>query len=228
MRRARPWLYLAALAVPGLACAAPLFQDSAPVAAAIRAAALAIAPPGATISLGSVEGAKSMQECTAPLSVSFSGLAPYEQAAAHCSAPGWTLYVTVTVAQSQKVVVAARPVMAGQILAPGDLTIAQEPVQNYAGRQVFYDTSSLVGADALISLQAGTIVSAENIGQPVVVKAGQLVTVEVISGGVEVSINAVANETGRIGDTILLTNPSSGRRFSALVTATGPIVRLQS
>jgi flagella basal body P-ring formation protein FlgA len=61
-----------------------------------------------------------------------------------------------------------------------------------------------------------------------VVKAGQTVSVSVISGGVNVSINAVADETGRIGDTILLTNPSSGRRFSALVTADGPVVQLQS
>jgi flagella basal body P-ring formation protein FlgA len=225
MRRA---LGLAALMCPALACAAPAFQDSAPVAVAIRAAALALAPPGAEISLGSVDGAKSMQACTTPLSVSFSGMAPYEQAAAHCGAPGWTLYVTVTVAQSQAVVVAARPIVAGQVIAQGDLMIAREPVQNYAGRQVFYDTSALVGADALISLQAGTIVSAENIGQPVVVKAGQLVAVEVISGGVEVSVNAMADETGRIGDTILMTNPSSGRRFSALVTASGPVLRLQS
>jgi flagella basal body P-ring formation protein FlgA len=61
-----------------------------------------------------------------------------------------------------------------------------------------------------------------------VVKAGQTVTVDVISGGVTISIDAMADETGRVGDTILLTNPTSGRRFSALVTASGPVVRLQS
>ncbi len=46
-----------------------------------------------------------MQACTAPLAVNISGVAPYEQAAVHCPAPGWTLYVSVTVAQSEAVVV---------------------------------------------------------------------------------------------------------------------------
>ena len=203
-------------------------QDAGQLAAAIRKAALAITPPGASISLGPVTGASYMQACTAPLSVTISGTAPYEQAAAHCPAPGWTLYVTVTVTQTQAVVVAARPVAAGQTIGPGDITIARKPVSLYAGRQVFYDPTQLLGANSVMSLAAGTIVTANDIDEPVVVKAGQTVTVDVISGSVHVSINAVADETGRIGDTILLTNPSSGRRFSALVTANGPMVQLQS
>jgi len=211
---------------PFVAAASP--QNPAAVAAAVQQAALAIAPPGATISLGSVEGAKFMQQCTGPLAVTISGVAPYEQAAARCPAPAWTLYVTVTVAQVQNIVVAARPLAAGQVLGPGDLMIASEPVERYAGRQVFYDPNQLLGGDALMSLPAGTIISADDIGEPVVVKAGQTVTVTVISGSVQVSIDAVADETGRIGDTILLTNPSSGRRFTATVTANGPVVQLQS
>jgi flagella basal body P-ring formation protein FlgA len=194
----------------------------------VRQAALAIAPPGATISLGEVDGAKVMQSCNGTLSVTISGVAPYEQAAAHCFAPAWTLYVSVTVAQTQNVVIAARPLSAGQVLGPGDLMIAPEPVARYAGRQVFYDPAQVLGGDALMSMPQGTIIAADDIGEPVVVKAGQTVTVTVISGAVQVSIDAVADETGRIGDTILLTNPSSGRRFTATVTANGPIVQLQS
>ncbi|MDD2704970.1 MAG: flagella basal body P-ring formation protein FlgA, partial [Acidocella sp.] len=60
-----------------------------------------------------------------------------------------------------------------------------------------------------------------------VVKAGQTIAVQVLSGGVILSVNAVADQSGRIGDTILLTNPSSGRHFSAQVTANGPVVQLQ-
>jgi flagella basal body P-ring formation protein FlgA len=60
-----------------------------------------------------------------------------------------------------------------------------------------------------------------------VVRAGQTVAVDVRSGGVDVSINAVAAQAGRVGDTIMLTNPSSGKRFTALVTASGPVVQLQ-
>jgi len=203
-------------------------QNPSDVAAVIRQAALAIAPPDAAIALGPVDGANFMPACTVPLTVSISGVAPYEQAAAHCAAPVWTLYVTVTVAQTENVVVAARPVAAGQVLGPGDLMLKPEPVADYAGRQVFYDPAQLLGGQALMTLSAGTILSADNIGEPVVVKAGQTVTVLVTSGAVQVSITAVADQTGRIGDTILLTNPSSGRRFTATVTQSGPVVQLQS
>lgn len=219
--------WLLASLCPGLALAAPL-QSVAAVSAAVRQAALALAPPGASLSLGPVTGAQFMPACTGPLSVSMSGIAPYEQAAATCPAPAWTLYVTVTVAQSETVVVAARPVAAGHVLGPDDLTLRREPVQNFAGRQVFSDPAQLLGATAVQSFAAGMVVTQDEVQPPVMVQAGQMVSVRVTSGAVVITIDAVADEQGRIGDTILFTNPASGRRFPAQVTAEGPVVRLRS
>jgi flagella basal body P-ring formation protein FlgA len=203
-------------------------QDPAPVAAAVRQAALALAPPGATIAVGPVAGAAYMQACAAALSVTLSGTPPYEQAAAHCANPVWTLYVTVTVAESEIVATAARPLAAGQTFGPDDIRMVSEPVSLFAGRAVFYDPAAIIGAQTLMAIAAGGLITASDLVQPVVVKAGQTVTVEVVSGQVSVSITAVADETGRIGDTILLTNPASGRRFTATCTASGPMVQLQS
>jgi flagella basal body P-ring formation protein FlgA len=197
------------------------------VTAAVRQAAQMVAPPDAVITLGPVTGAAYMQACTAPLAVNISGIAPYEQAAVHCPAPAWTLYVSVTVAQSEAVVVTAHPVAAGQVLAAGDLLVQSKPVQLFAGRQVYMDPAQIVGANATMSLAAGMIITQDMVQAPLVVKAGQTVAVQVISGGVVLTINAVAQQPGRVGDTILLTNPSSGRRFSAQVTAQGPVVQLQ-
>jgi hypothetical protein len=41
------------------------------------------------------------------------------------------------------------------------------------------------------------------------------------------SVSARGDATGRVGDTIMRTNSSSGQRFIAFVTATGPVVQLQ-
>jgi len=41
-----------------------------------------------------------------------------------------------------------------------------------------------------------------------------------------VSIEAIASQPGRLGDVIMLTNPSSGKRFMAVVTPNGPVVQL--
>jgi flagella basal body P-ring formation protein FlgA len=78
-----------------------------------------------------------------------------------------------------------------------------------------------------MNLPAGAIVTGNDVQAPLVVKAGETVTVNVQSGGVDVAIDAVADEPGRVGDTILLTNPGSGKRFTAVVTANGPVVVLQ-
>jgi flagella basal body P-ring formation protein FlgA len=52
--------------------------------------------------------------------------------------------------------------------------------------------------------------------------------VDAQSGGVDISITGTAEESGRIGDTIIVTNPSSGRRFPAVVTRAGALVQLGS
>ncbi len=70
------------------------------------------------------------------------------------------------------------------------------------------------------------IITQDAVQAPLVVKSGQLVTVHVYSGGVMLAVDATADQPGRIGDTILLTNPGSGRRFTAQVTAQGVEMRL--
>lgn len=224
--RRRPAIFILCMAQLFAAAAHGAPQDAGAVAAAINQSVAAAIPAGAKATLGPVTGAQYMQACTTPLAVTLAGTEPYEQASVHCGSPNWTLYVTVTVVRSAAVIVAARPIAAGQTLQPADVTLHDEPVSLYAGRQVFYDAASLTGATALMTLPAGTILTQNNIGEPVIVQAGQTVSVQVLSGAVSVSVSARANETGRIGDTITLTNPSSGQRFTALVTANGPVVQL--
>jgi flagella basal body P-ring formation protein FlgA len=201
-------------------------QDPAPVAAAVRLAAASMAPANATIALGPVMGARYMRACAAPLAVTITGILPYEQAAAHCDAPPWTLYVAVTIDAHMAVVVAARPITAGQTLDSDDVALRDEPISLYAGRSVFYHPEDAVGGVAVMSLPLGTILTESNVQQPIVVQAGQSITVDARSGGVDISITGTAEEPGHVGDTILVTNPSSGRRFPAVVTRSGALVQL--
>jgi flagella basal body P-ring formation protein FlgA len=98
----------------------------------------------------------------------------------------------------------------------------------YAGRATYQDPDQLDGATAVMTLPAGTILSTSDIDEPVAVVAGQIVAVDLHSGMVDISVNAIADQTGRIGDTILMTNPASGKRFTALVTRNGMVVQLRS
>lgn len=196
-------------------------QDPLAVAQAVKQAAENLAPAGAQVSIGSVNGAHYMPSCTAPLGVSIGGAAPYEQATVKCTAPNWTLYVEVTIEQTENVVVAAKPLTGGQMITSDDLMLRSLPVQDFAGRQVFTDPAQIEGDEIMASLTEGTLITQNIVQSPLVVKAGQTVTVNVYSGNVMLSMDATADQDGRIGDTILLTNPSSGRRFTAEVTAQG-------
>jgi flagella basal body P-ring formation protein FlgA len=210
------------LAIPAMARAAP--QDPQAVDTAILQALVHV--DDSSVTLGLITGAKFMQSCADALAVTITGLAPFEQAAVHCASPAWTLYVTVTVNQHATIAVTARTVAAGQSLQPADIQMQPEPVASYAGRQVFYDANHLAGATAMMNLPAGMILTTGNVSQPVIVHAGQSVAVNIISGNVQVSLTAIATQAGRVGDTILLTNPSTGKHFPALVTANGPVVNL--
>lgn len=206
---------------PMMVRAATITQNPQDVTRAVQRAAQNLAPPGAQVSVGTANGASYMPACTVPLTVSIGGVAPYEQATVQCSAPHWTLYVQVTLEQSEDVVVAAKPLTAGQTITADDLMLRHMPVQNFAGRQIFTDPTQIEGDQVMMSLPAGGVLTQNIVQSPLVVKAGQMVTVHVYSGTVMISMDAVANQDGRIGDTILLTNPSSGRRFTAEVTAEG-------
>src|ERR1700691_6629430 len=122
MRRTGALLAVLLAAMPALSWAAGQ-EDPQAVAAAIRQAVAPNLASGSTVSLGPVTGAQYMQACTGPLSVSISGIEPYEQAAVRCPSPNWTLYVTVTVAATEEVEVAARPIAAGQALSAGDVML---------------------------------------------------------------------------------------------------------
>lgn len=201
-------------------------EDPDIVAASVQKSVAATVSADAVITLGPVTGAKYMPACGGALSVSVTGNPPYEQASVHCGGPDWTLYVAVTIAEEEAVAVAARPIAAGTPLKPGDLKIAKEPVALFAGRQVYYNITDLIGSVPVMSLSQGTILTAAGISPPVVVQAGQSASVTVHSGGLSLTMNAIADETGHVGDTILMTNPVSGQRFRASVTRSGVMIDL--
>ncbi|HQT63551.1 MAG TPA: flagellar basal body P-ring formation chaperone FlgA [Acidocella sp.] len=183
-------------------------------------------PDDSSVTLGSVAGAQFMQACRGKMNVTITGLPPYQQAAVQCPAPLWTLYVAVTIINRTNIAVAARQIAAGQVLAPDDIRLQLEPSTLYAGRQVFYQRAAVAGSTALMSMPAGSILTTGNVAPPLIVSAGQTVNVTIRSGAVQVSISAIATQAGRVGDMILLTNPSTGKHFPALVTSEGPVVNL--
>lgn len=210
--------------------AAPAAGREAPatITTAVQQAVAATAPANAAITLGSVAGAQYMPACRGPLSVTVSGLEPYLQAAVQCPQPRWTLYVSVTVDSRMAIVVAARTIPGGRVITSDDLMLQEEPLSLYAGRQIYYHPEDVAGATAILSLPRGAILTNTVIQQPIVVQAGQTISVDVHAGAVDVTLDATAEQAGRIGDSITVFNPTTGKRFQATITPNGAVVQLSS
>ncbi|GAB0114417.1 flagellar basal body P-ring biosynthesis protein FlgA [Acidisoma sp. C75] len=219
--------FAALLPLAGIGTARAASEDAKTVTKAVQSAVNAIAPPHAVITLGPVTGAQYMKPCQRPLAVTISGTQPYLQAAVLCTEPRWTLYVSAEVEAKIAVVVAAQTIPAGQPIRAEDVKLTEEPMSSFAGRQVFYHTDDVLGDVADLTLPAGTLIVGTSVQRPILVRPGQIIMVDVRNAGIDVTLDARADETGRLGDMIAVTNLSSGKTFQATVTPSGALVDLQ-
>jgi flagella basal body P-ring formation protein FlgA len=79
------------------------------------------------------------------------------------------------------------------------------------------DPSAAVGCELNRRLVAGALLRASYLSPPMCARRGELVKVVYQSGGLTVSMNALAVENGRLGDRIRLRNTTSETVFSAVL-----------
>lgn len=108
---------------------------------------------------------------------------------------GWA---TVRLAELRPVVVAARPLVDGQIIRAGDVVRARRPVQR--GRGLDMLETALVGRAARGALEAGQVIDAGDVDLPAPVARRSPVRVLVRRGSVEIGLDGVLAEATRPGE----------------------------
>jgi flagella basal body P-ring formation protein FlgA len=111
--------------------------------------------------------------------------------------------VKATVAESSRVVVAARTLRAGAILTAADLKLAS-PKSDAELSVAVGDVEELIGRELTRAVGMDQIVPIDQIVQPRLIRKGELVDVTAKSGGVRVTTQAVAQEDGSLGQSISL------------------------
>lgn len=81
--------------------------------------------------------------------------------------------------------------------------------------------TTVVGLEALSSIEAGSRIPTAALGRPVAVRAGDKMKVYSETGSVRLAIEAEAVNGGRVGDQISVVNKSNGARLRARVIAPG-------
>ena len=85
-------------------------------------------------------------------------------------------------------------------------------------------TDGIVGKVLRRAIPAGSAISASLLEEPKDVERGEMVQVEVRSGAARLKLEGRAQSAGRTGDAIRVRNLSTGKSFSAHVSAKGRVV----
>jgi flagellar basal body P-ring formation protein FlgA len=113
-------------------------------------------------------------------------------------------------------------VVARELLLPGEPVTADRvkletwddfPLRNNLARSL----DDVVGRAPLRAIRPGAAVLRSDLCAPLQVRRGESVLVTAVSGAAQLKIEAVAENSGKQGDTISLRNPRSGKIFRARV-----------
>lgn len=131
-----------------------------------------------------------------------------------------TIQVTATVKQLVKYLVLRRNLKRGDVVAEGDLQWEEAELEREIPG-LMQDAKGLIGQATTRSVSANKPLQGDWFAAPVVVARGDRVQVAVVQGPLRIETVGVAQAAGRVGETIVLENPESRRRYSARILGPG-------
>lgn len=193
-------------------------------AAALDALTRAIAPGGGelrAISVG-LDPRLRVHACALPLQASLEGPSGRRSLVrVHCPATGgWTLRVPVQAQLWRAAVVSTVPLLRGQPVAASQLALVEMDV--FAAEPgVFSSVDQAAGLEATRNIAAGRALGTRSLAPVRLVRRNAPVRIQTTSGPILVQSPGVALADGRLGETVAVRNPRSGRLLSATVVAAG-------
>ncbi|GAB1258137.1 hypothetical protein NBRC116494_26390 [Aurantivibrio plasticivorans] len=134
----------------------------------------------------------------------------------------WTIYVQATVAIEEFIMVAAENLVRGTIIEPRHLTkVSVDTSRLTPGFAI--DSDSLVGKEASRNIQRGKPIRYSYIEEPIAIKRGDLIILEAAGSGISVATEAIAMQSGSMGDRIQVKNQSSKQIVSGQIVGTGRV-----
>lgn len=205
------------------AAAAEAIHDHADISAAAESRARTFnATPDGRIDViaNPIDERVRMPACGEPLQTSI----PYGSKASsrvtvevRCASPKpWKIYVPVRAAVFRNVVVAARPLTRGSILAPDDIILAESDTSLLA-RGYITTNQHAVGHRLRRAVNVGDPITPGLLETPAMIRRGQNVSLEARSGALTVRMSGTAKSDGILGQVIEFENQSSKRLIQAIV-----------
>ncbi|MBF0192316.1 MAG: flagellar basal body P-ring formation protein FlgA [Magnetococcales bacterium] len=130
------------------------------------------------------------------------------------------IQVAVTLKQSFRYLVLRRPLKRGAVVTDADLRWEENELDRPPVGLV-EDPKQVVGQAVTRQIQANRPLQSDWFSAPQVVARGERIQVAAVRGALRIETTAVAQSAGRMGEVIVLENPTSRKRFDARVTGPG-------
>ncbi len=137
----------------------------------------------------------------------------------HRTTPIW---VKVRVTTEQTWIEALQPLAPGKPIEAGQLALRTGP-RSPLGPAPIGAVELIAGRTAARIVRPGEPIFANMLTTPREVERGDHIQVEAVAGEAKISFDAVAQSSGRTGETVLVRNPENGRFFQARVQAKGQV-----
>ncbi len=137
-----------------------------------------------------------------------------------CRDPFWQVSLPVYITVYKDVLALKKPLPQNSIIKPDDVYKIKKDV-SLLRKGFFEDTQNLQKFRLKRALPANTILSPAHLKKKLMVKSGQIVTIENNSAYISIKMSGKALNNGSIGDTIKVKNLSSGKIIQAEVIKPG-------
>lgn len=134
--------------------------------------------------------------------------------------PPWKLFVPIEIKMLTQVLTTRVPLSRNQIIQKQDITLTEKNI--YQMRQGFYQNENdVVGMKTKFSMTAGTIISPRNISEPILVKKGDHVSIQIKKNNISIKMKGIAQKNGSLNEQIPVKNISSNRVVQAIIKERG-------
>lgn len=128
------------------------------------------------------------------------------------------VWVRVRLTAARTVLVAAMPIISGHAIEAAQVRSERRAMFPFPEAPSI-DPAQAIGKVVCHSLAAGMVISSDILSEPPAVGRGEAVNVRVEDGGAHLHFMATSDTAGRIGDSIVVENPTTHFRFRGVVDA---------
>ncbi len=179
-----------------------------------------------TVSIGNIDSRLTLPACGTPLEAFLPSGAKVQgktTIGVRCQTPRpWTLYVPAKVASFNQVLVTNSPLRRGHLISAEDVSL-QSRDSSSLNRAYLSDPEQVIGKVLKKNLARKALFTNAVLAEPHVIDKGQHIDLQAGSGGLQVSVTAIALSSGAVGEKIRVKNLSSSKIVEGTILASGAV-----